>query len=248
MAVLDGNVARVLARLDAIRGDLRTGSQWQQLQKRADELLAPAAPGDWNQAMMELGAIICTPRSPQCLLCPVAEFCEARKLALTDVIPEKRLERTPVELILAALVLVDPAGHTLLLPPPKRDVKAAGKHDVATLLSRMWHFPTIHVEQDTVRELRAFVKGAIFSGQKITPKLQALAKVRHAVTYRQITVLPFRMDVAALPLLSGSKKLKLTELATVPISNLTRKVAGAALLASGITTKTPKARTASLSF
>ena len=115
MAVLDGNVARVLARLGASRGDLRTGSQWQQLQKRADELLAPAAPGDWNQAMMELGAIICTPRSPQCLLCPVAEFCEARKLGLTDVIPEKRLQRAPVELILAALVLVDPAGHTLLL-------------------------------------------------------------------------------------------------------------------------------------
>ena len=115
MAVLDGNVARVLARLGATRGDLRTGSQWQQLQKRADELLAPAAPGDWNQAMMELGAIICTPRSPQCLLCPVAEFCEARKLGLTDVIPEKRLQRAPVELILAALVLVDPAGRTLLL-------------------------------------------------------------------------------------------------------------------------------------
>ena len=248
MAVLDGNVARVLARLGASRGDLRTGSQWQQLQKRADELLAPAAPGDWNQAMMELGAIICTPRSPQCLLCPVAEFCEAQKLGLTDVIPEKRLRRAPVELILAALVLVDPAGHTLLLAPPKRDVKAAGKHDVATLLSRMWHFPTIHVEQDLVRELRTFVKGTIFSGQKITLRLQVLAKVRHAVTYRQITVLPFRMDVAALPLLSGSKKLKLTELATVPISNLTRKVAESALLASGIATKTPKARTASLSF
>ena len=162
MAVLDGNVARVLARLDATRGDLRTGSQWQQLQKRADELLAPAAPGDWNQAMMELGAIICTPRSPQCLLCPVAEFCEARKLALTDVIPEKRLQRTPVELILAALVLVDPAGHTLLLPPPKRDVKAAGKHDVATLLSRMWHFPTIHVEQDTRARASHFREGHDF--------------------------------------------------------------------------------------
>ncbi len=248
MAVLDGNVARVLARLGATRGDLRTGSRWQQLQKRADELLAPAAPGDWNQAMMELGATICTPRSPQCLLCPVAEFCEARKLGLTDVIPEKRLQRAPVELILAALVLVDPAGRTLLLPPPKRDVKAAGKHAVAALLSRMWHFPTIHVEQDPVRELRAFGKGTIFSGQRITPKLQALERVRHAVTYRQITVLPFRMDVAALPMLSGSKKLKLTELTTVPISNLTRKVAESALSASGIAAKTSRENAALLSF
>jgi len=248
MAVVDGNVARVLARLDATRGDLRKGSQWQQLQKRADELLAPSAPGDWNQAMMELGATICTPRSPQCLLCPVAEFCEARKQGLTDVIPDKRLQRHPVELILATLVLVDPAGQTLLLPPPKRDVKAMAKHDVATLLSRMWHFPTIHVKQDPVRELRAFAKGAIFSGQKITSKFRALAKVRHAVTYRQITVLSFRMDVAVLPLLPGSKKLTLNELSTVPISNLTRKIAESALSASEIAAREPRGRTASLSF
>ena len=54
-AVLDGNVARVLARLDAVHGDLRESGRWQALQKAADELLDPKAPSDWNQAMMELG-------------------------------------------------------------------------------------------------------------------------------------------------------------------------------------------------
>ena len=72
LAVLDGNVARVLARLGAIRGDLREQKRWQALQGTADTLLDRSSPGDWNQAMMELGATICTPRSPQCLLCPVA--------------------------------------------------------------------------------------------------------------------------------------------------------------------------------
>src|SRR5207253_6262478 len=53
-AVLDGNVARVLARLGAIRGDIRESQQWRELQKTADRLLEPKSPGDWNQALMEL--------------------------------------------------------------------------------------------------------------------------------------------------------------------------------------------------
>src|SRR6266446_7475314 len=78
-AVLDGNVARVIARLNAVPGDLRANGTWQKLQGTADYLLDEKSPGDWNQAMMELGATLCTPRSPQCLLCPVSEFCNARK-------------------------------------------------------------------------------------------------------------------------------------------------------------------------
>src|ERR1700731_2152923 len=87
-AVLDGNVARVLARIFAVRGDLRDAKRWQGLQERADALLDPKSPGDWNQAVMELGATLCTPRAPQCLLCPVAQFCRARKLGLAGAIPE----------------------------------------------------------------------------------------------------------------------------------------------------------------
>ena len=225
LAVLDGNVARVIARLGAIPGDLRTGARWQQLQKTADSFLAPRAAGDWNQAMMELGATICTPRSPQCLLCPVTEFCQARKLGLTDVIPEEQNKRATLEITLAALVLVDPQGRTLLLPPPKSEAKPAPANDVAALLSRLWHFPTTQVQQDASGELREFARRTIFSNRKFPGKLQALPKVRHAVTYRQITVLPFRLDVAKLPRVPHAKPLPLSDLSAVPVSNLTRKVA-----------------------
>jgi A/G-specific adenine glycosylase len=238
LAVLDGNVARVIARFGAVRGDLRSGSRWQQLQKKADELLAPQAPGDWNQAMMELGATICTPRSPQCLLCPVAEFCEARKFGLTDVIPEKRKQRAVVEITLAALVVVDPQGRTLVLPYPKPNAAQAVTHDLATLLSRMWHFPTIQVEKDAATELRAFVTGTIFSGCKFRGKLRALSKVRHAVTYRQITLFPFHLAVSKLPQVRRAKALPLDDLSSVPVSNLTRKVARAALAAKKISVRT----------
>src|SRR5438552_5651049 len=61
LAVLDGNVARVLARLAAIRGDVRESQRWQTLQDNANFFLDPDSPGDWNQAMMELGATLCTP-------------------------------------------------------------------------------------------------------------------------------------------------------------------------------------------
>ncbi len=248
LAVLDGNVARVIARLDAIRGDLRTGSRWQQLQKSADVLLAPDAPGDWNQAMMELGATICTPRSPQCLLCPVAEFCEARKLGLTDIIPEKRGKRAPVEITLAALVTVDPQGRTLLLPPPSPDGKSATAQDVTVLLSRMWHFPTVQVKKDAARELRALVRKFSLSGPKPEAKLLALRKVRHAVTYRQITLLPFRLDVSKLAVVAGAKELPLSDLSAVPVSNLTRKVARAALSPEESTRKNLKALSISLHY
>lgn len=227
LAVLDGNVARVIARLEAVRGDIRSTSRWQGLQKTADSLLAPSAPGAWNQAMMELGAVICTPKSPHCLLCPVAQFCRARKLGLADSIPEKRNKRATVEITLAALVLLDRRGHTLLLPAPKSVGPINTHHDVCVLLSKMWHFPTIQADKNPADELHAFAN-TIFPRENLAANFHPLAKVRHTVTYRQITLFPFLLEVAALPQIPHAKILPLHNLSQVPISNLTRKVARAA--------------------
>ena len=71
-AVVDGNVQRVLSRLHGLALDEQ--SVWE----RADELLAGERPGDWNQAMMELGATVCTPKQPSCLTCAVSGFCATR--------------------------------------------------------------------------------------------------------------------------------------------------------------------------
>jgi A/G-specific adenine glycosylase len=229
LAVLDGNVARVLARLGAIQGDLRAGSRWQQLQKTADVILDRQSPGDWNQAMMELGATLCTPRSPQCLLCPVGEYCQARKKGLVDSIPEKRSKRATEAITLAALVFVDADGNTLLLPPPKSISKAAKHANVVALLSGLWHFPTIEVNKAAGKELQRYVEKTLLGGKHLAGTLHALKRVRHAVTYRSITLLPFRMTVTRLPRLQHAKTLALRDLSSVPISNLTRKVARAIL-------------------
>ncbi|MGB6432018.1 MAG: A/G-specific adenine glycosylase, partial [Candidatus Acidiferrales bacterium] len=116
-AVLDGNVARVLARVDAVRGDLRAPRRWNALTVRAQQIADPFASGDWNQAMMELGATICLPRAPLCEICPVREFCRARALGLTNSIPAARRKRAPESVTLAAAVLLDHRGRTLLVRP-----------------------------------------------------------------------------------------------------------------------------------
>jgi len=228
LAVLDGNVARVLARLGAIQGDIREPLRWQELQKTADGLLDLKSPGDWNQAMMELGATLCTPKSPQCLLCPVAQFCEGRKLGIAESLPEKRKKRATVQIILAAAVFSNRKGQTFLLPPPKNTKEKASADHVPALVSKMWHFPTVSVTREPAATLAAFLG-------KIMPhvggrrwRFLPAGKVRHAVTYRAITLLPFLIETRKLPLLQGAKEVPLNDISSLPVSNLTRKVARAA--------------------
>jgi A/G-specific adenine glycosylase len=227
-AVVEGNVARVVARLEADRGDLREGPRWELLQRTADRLLSPEAPGNWNQAMMELGATICTPRSPQCLLCPVARFCRARKLGIQELIPEKRKKRATVGVLLAAAVLVDDRNRCILLSPPKNGAEKARADDIPTLVSKMWHFPTIAVSEDPAGDLRRYLKNVV-GATGLPSRFVALRKIRHAVTYRSISLLPFRVEFEKLPRVADARVILLKDFSSVPVSNLTRKVARAAL-------------------
>lgn len=225
LAVLDGNVARVLARFHAIRGDLRDAKRWAALQRSADELLAMKAPGEWNQAMMELGATLCTPRSPQCLLCPIAEFCEARKKGLAESLPEKRVKRKTVDVKLATAVLFDSSGRTLLLPPSGANGRSQAADHVPTLASQMWHFPTVSFKGNASAELRKFLDD-LFSGKSMPlTKWEHAGCVRHAVTFRNIAVEVFRIAVKKLPEAQESRIIALGNVDELPVSNLTRKIA-----------------------
>jgi A/G-specific adenine glycosylase len=230
-AVLDGNVARVLARIFTIRGELRAPRRWKALQKSADQLLERKAPSDWNQAMMELGAVVCTPRAPQCLLCPVSRFCRGRQLGIAELFPATRQKSNTVEIALTSAVLVDDQGHTLLASPPgNSDVAKDG--EIGALVSKMWHFPTRAVRENPALELRALLKE--LSGKRTCASrwpVEPLPKVRHTVTFRKITVHPFCVQVIKMPKIPGAKVVALSELArdsSLAISSLTRKIARAA--------------------
>jgi A/G-specific adenine glycosylase len=231
LAVLDGNVARVLARIGALRGDLRSAQNWKKLQETANRFLDAKSPGDWNQAMMELGATLCTPKSPQCLLCPVSQFCEGRKLGIAESLPEKRKKRATVEVLLAAAVFTDVKERTLLLPPPANKEENAAADHVPALVSRMWHFPTLSVDGGPLASLTVFLREIIPGVSNRRWRVVPAGTVRHAVTYRAITLLPFLIKVKNLPRVQGARRVPLREISGVAISNLTRKVARAALAA-----------------
>jgi A/G-specific adenine glycosylase len=95
--ILDGNVTRVLCRLDYIRADPRARETVQLLWRRAEEILPSRRIGDFNSALMELGATVCTPRNPQCLICPVREHCEAQAAGAQEQVPApKKAKPTPL--------------------------------------------------------------------------------------------------------------------------------------------------------
>lgn len=99
-AVVDGNVVRILTRLTADRAVYRDSSQAAKAYfALADAMLNPAHPGDHNQAMMELGATVCSRQKPSCTICPVAKFCRAQKLKNPEAYPQlapKKMEQVTV--------------------------------------------------------------------------------------------------------------------------------------------------------
>jgi A/G-specific adenine glycosylase len=114
-AVLDGNVARVLCRLHALRGDPRRPTLMRKLQTLAQEALDLRRPGDWNQAMMELGATVClpSPAQPLCGACPLRERCRARALDLQERIPPARRKASTLH-VRMDLLRIEQTGHILL--------------------------------------------------------------------------------------------------------------------------------------
>ncbi len=220
LAAVDGNTARVLARLGAVRGDLRQPQRWRNLASFAQELLETHNPGDWNQSLMELGETICTPQIPRCGLCPVSRWCIAHRRGLTGKIPTVRRKRAGVKVRIAAAVLRDPRGRTMLVRDP-------GIHD-DVLFSRMWQFPAVEVTHDAAAELKAHLNQAlqIDTGSL---ELKPLRTVRHAVTFRSITLMPFLVRVLRLSKLPRTQIVSLAGLGHITTSSATRKIAATAL-------------------
>ena len=127
--IVDGNVARVLARLLGIREDVDTASCRARLWREAAALAQGPEPGALNQALMELGATVCTPRGPRCGSCPVARRCAARSSGDPEALPRKarRMRVRPVRAV-AGLVLR--RGLALAVQRPERG-----------LLAGLWELP-----------------------------------------------------------------------------------------------------------
>jgi A/G-specific adenine glycosylase len=179
-AAVDGNVKRVLARIF----DLPAPSL-HELQAAADRLLDPTRPGDFNQAMMELGATVCTPRNPSCAGCPVARACAAKRNGTAHLRPAPKKKVTLPEETVNTLVACS-RGEVLVVRRP-----ATG------LLAGLWEFPEIEDPGDYkyVGQVRH-----TFTHKRITYRVHTSTKrVRVRSRVRSLWLRLAKLDDLALP-------------------------------------------------
>ena len=124
-AAVDGNVLRVVARLTDDSGDIGTSPVRKRLTAIADELLDDTDAGAFNEAMMELGATVCLPKQPQCLLCPVHDLCEGRIAGRQQQLPVKARRVETIQIARSVLV-IEHDGRVLLWQRSQDSAKLAG--------------------------------------------------------------------------------------------------------------------------
>lgn len=173
VALLDGNVERVLSRYVAMEGDPRRRSRRAALLAKAAEFLDPARPGDSNQALMELGATVCLPRRPLCDSCPIADGCLAHLEGDPELYPPPR-RRRPIERVSWILAVVERRGEVLFFRRP-------GSSEI---LPGTWELPNVAHRRDL-----ASAAGAFSSTYGGTWRLgEEIFTVKHGVTYRSLTL------------------------------------------------------------
>jgi A/G-specific adenine glycosylase len=209
LPVVDANVKRVLARLLCLRGE--DGRNEGRLYCRAEELLETQRPGDWNQALMELGATICSPKHPACDACPLRAACRAQADGCQDELPEPVRRRQHVAVTVAA-ALIEERGRVLLVR------RAEGK-----LMGRFWEVPQTTLESRGLRDLTHELRERHSLQLDIGP---LLVRARHAITYRRIQAEGYGARLLRRPPQDRDRYRWATEadLDRLPVSSLTRKL------------------------
>jgi A/G-specific adenine glycosylase len=212
VAAVDGNVKRVLARLFGIEQSIDTPATQREIWRLADTLLARRSPGEFNQALMELGARMCVPRAPDCEHCPIARWCTARSAGTQCELP-RRGARRPPRRVHAVAAVVWRRGRILLVR------RAHGR-----LLAGMWTLPGTDVENGVAPQA-ALVSALDSLGLSIAMG-RTLGTVQHEFTHRSL-----RVHVFACHLQRGIRAqtpeaqwFSCSELETVPLASLDRKL------------------------
>ena len=213
-AAVDGNIKRVLARLFMMETPINDGRTAKQFQQKADELLDLDEPGVFNQAMMELGATVCRPQSPTCLVCPVNVFCQAFRSTRQDEYPLRlKKEKVPEHYMVAGVIY---KGNEILIVQRPLD----------GLLGGLWEFPNGRIAEGETAE-QACIRYITEVVNLSVNNIKYLTRVRHAFTHFKIV-----LDVFECNYHSGEVKLngpidakwvKLTSLHDFPLPRATHK-------------------------
>lgn len=207
---LDGNLRRVFARLFDVTelADSPVGERI--LWYLAAEHLPRGKAGDYNQALMDLGATICLPKNPRCLLCPLLEICRSRANGTQELRPVLKPKK-PIPHHLLAAAVIRQRGRVLLAQRPAQG-----------LLGGLWEFPNARVAADPAREIAAALKAAY---QLVLKRNEPLGVVQHAYTHFKVTVHVFDCTARLTPKGSPFKWVKLNELEDYPMGKVDRQIA-----------------------
>ena len=220
--IVDGNVIRVLSRIFAVEGDPRARPASERLWSLAEALIPEGQARDFNQSLMELGALVCTPRKPRCGECPASAWCEALATDRVEVLPQPPRRQKKRPMFTAIALLRDPdTGHYLLLQRPTEG-----------LFGGLFECPTLEIEAPPtgVTEGLGAVREALeayLAALGVEASIGAsLGRVSHTLTHIQLTIQPFRAELRALrkPLPETARWVAPKALDVQPLSNAFRKV------------------------
>jgi A/G-specific adenine glycosylase len=213
---LDGNIRRVLARLYNVTEPARTPPGERRLWELAAADLPPGRAGDYNQALMDMGATICTPRSPDCPHCPLSDLCQARALGVQQERPVTQ-PSLPVPHYTVTAAVIQRDGLVLI----------ARRHDNG-LLGGLWEFPGGKVQDG--EDLSACLWREIHEelGAEISV-VEPLGVYRHAYTHFRVTLHAFRCTLVRgepVPIQASAVTwVSPFELADYPMGKIDRQIA-----------------------
>ena len=184
VAAVDGNIRRVLSRVFNVAEPARSPASERILWSLAEEHLPAGQAGDYNQAMMDLGATLCTPKAPDCQRCPIAAFCEAFQLGVQEDRPVKLPRKAiPHHTVTAAVIRRN--GRLLLAQRPRTG-----------LLGGLWEFPGGTLEP-TDKDLLACLKREIKEELGVVVQVgEPFGTYQHAYTHFKITLHAFLCELA----------------------------------------------------
>ncbi len=207
---LDGNLRRVFARLFDVKERADSPAGEKILWELAARHLPKGEAGGYNQALMDLGATVCLPKNPRCLLCPLMEICEARKNGAQESRPVMKPKKTVPHYIHAAAVICRRGRVLLARRPPEG------------LLGGMWEFPNGRVAENPAGELSK----TLYAAAKLKVKKgEALGIVRHAYTHFKVTVHVFCCEPVSIPKSENLKWVKFSDLEDYPMGKVDRRIA-----------------------
>lgn len=210
IATLDGNLKRVFSRVFNVDQPADGPAGERILWTLAEEHVPPGRAGDYNQALMDLGATVCLPKNPLCLLCPLGELCQARALGVQEQRPVmKPRPLVPHKRKGAAVIVRD--GKTLLNRRP-----AGG------LLGGLWEFPAAGLDADSPEGLAAAIEAEY--RLRVRP-LARMDEVRHAYTHFRLTEIPWRCALIHMPEDAPLEWAEVSELSNYPMGKVDRAIA-----------------------